>query len=203
MFNVLRKITNTMRDLEIKENRLTNDKMPKKRAKIMDLKREQRMQQARLAFGTYKKYQATRDQYWTLRENLEHIKHEIDTAHTNVVATEGFRRANMVMERMLTTTSLADVDAILDKCRDHMEQGDEIFSALATPLDESVDSVAIDEEMEALIQMGDPEPEEVEFPEVPVVPPKKTTPPSLKVPRKHARSANVALKTPLLEGETK
>ena len=204
VFNVIRKITNTMRDLEIKENRLTNDKMPKKRAMIMSLKREQRLQQARMAFGTYKKYQTTRDQYWTLRENLERIKHEIDTAHTNVVATEGFKQANTVMERMLTTTSLADVDAILDKCREHMEQGDEIFSALASPLDETMDMDAIDQEMEELIETGNPEPEEVDLPEVPVEERAiAISQSSRKVSRKHSRKASGTLKEPLLTTEAK
>lgn len=193
VFNVLRKITNTMRDLEIKENRLTNEKMPSKRTKIVALKKSGRTQQARHAFGTYKKYQRTRDQYWTLRENLERIKHEIDTAHTNVVATEGFKQANNAMERVLTTTSLANVDAILDKCRDHMERGDEIFRTLSTPLDETTDTVAMDEEMEALIKEGNPTPMEVPLPDVPMdIPPQRVT-------KKHSTRTGESLKVPLLE----
>jgi hypothetical protein len=203
VFNVLRKITNTMRDLEIKENRLTNDKMPLKRAKIMTLRKEQRMTQARAAFGTYKKYQRTRDQYWSLRENLERIKHELETSHTNVVVTRGFKEANVVMERMLTSTPLAEVDAIIDKCRDHMEQGEQIFDALSAPLDETFDEAEMDAEMEELIRMGDPDPQEIELPSVPVssvVPSKGTSGAPRKMSRKHTKGVDVSLKTPLLNG---
>ena len=198
VFNVLRKITNTMRDLEIKENRLTDVNMPKKRVDIMTLKKQGRMAQARIAFSTYKKYQVTRDQYWNLRENLERIKHEIDMAHTNVMATEGFKQANVVMERMLSTTSLADVDSIVDKCRDHMQQGDEIFEALSTPICGDVDEDALDAEMDELIQMGDTRHEEFNLPSIP----EEIHSKSRMLSVKHTRGASEALKTPLLLNST-
>ena len=146
IFNVQRKITNTIRDLWIKERELTSISMPKKKAEIMELNKQGRREQALISFRTYKKFQKTRDKYWTMKENLELVRHELDTQQTNIVVTEGFKRANQMMEKALENTVLKDVDTIVDKCREHMQSGSEIFTELSQPL------TPIEEEEEELLQ---------------------------------------------------
>ena len=134
VFNVLRKITNTMRDLKIKEQELTSVSMPRKKAEMIRLNKEGRREHALICFKTYKMYQTTRDKYWSMKENLEKIKHEIDLQQTSIVATEGFKKASEILEKALSDTVLSNVDAIIDKCREHMQSGSEIFEELSRPI---------------------------------------------------------------------
>lgn len=168
IFSVLRKLTNTIRDLETKEKRLHEIDLPQLVKRMHDLKEERRQKNAMQVFALYKKKEQTRDLWFTLRLNLETIKHEIETQQTNIVATNGFNEANEVMERALTMTSLRDVDKILDKCREHMEKGAEVFDALTSPINDlQGDEEELELEMAELMAKGITEKHKVELPELP------------------------------------
>lgn len=155
IFNVMRKITNTIRDLNIKEMELTKITMPKKKKNIMELHKQGRREQALISFKTYKKLQNTRDKYWRMKENLELVRHELDTQQTNIVVTEGFKKANQIMEEALEKSALKDVDTIIDKCREHMQNGSELFNELTISLNGITgeeEEEQLEKEMEGLMK---------------------------------------------------
>lgn len=205
IFSVLRKLTNTIRDLETKEKRLHEIDLPLLVKRMLELKDDGRKKNAMQVFVLYKKKEQTRDLWFTLRLNLETIKHEIETQQTNIVATNGFNEANEVMERALTMTSLRDVDKILDKCREHMEQGAEVFEALTSPIsDLQGDEEELELEMAELMAKGVAEKHQVELPELPENEIAEGSPNDARpkmVPSKWKKKKGDPLKKPLLLAE--
>jgi len=127
--------------------------MPRKKEEMETYLKKKMKQQAFTCFKAYKNYESKRNTYCNLKENLDAIKTEIEFQKNVSSIVQGYKSAAAAMKNISQEMKLNDVQKIVDKCKDHMNNADEVVETLSEPLYmDSLDESQLDAQMEALLR---------------------------------------------------